>query len=78
MLNDEEVLYTEENFDEPEPERRKRSPWTWPLVALILLVLFALVGFLISQSGLLLTQQRAERVRCLHAQPELNRPEPVR
>ncbi|MFP3580938.1 protein kinase [Arthrobacter sp. SIMBA_036] len=51
QLNDEEVLYTEENFDEPEPERRKRSPWTWPLVALILLVLFALVGFLISQSG---------------------------
>ena len=52
QLNDDEVVYTEEeNFDDPEPERKKRSPWTWPLVALILLVLFALVGFLISQSG---------------------------
>ena len=54
QLNDDDgqVVYTEEeNFDDPEPERKKRSPWTWPLVALILLVLFALVGFLISQSG---------------------------
>ncbi|MGF4044314.1 protein kinase domain-containing protein [Paenarthrobacter nitroguajacolicus] len=52
QLNDDEVVYTEEeNFDDAEPERKKRSPWTWPLVALILLVLFALVGFLISQSG---------------------------
>lgn len=53
QLNDEEeVAYTEEeNFDDRDPERKKRSPWTWPLVALILLVLFALVGFLISQSG---------------------------
>ncbi|MBT2587006.1 protein kinase domain-containing protein [Arthrobacter sp. ISL-95] len=50
--DDEGVVYTEEdNFDDAEPERKKRSPWTWPLVALILLVLFALVGFLISQSG---------------------------
>ena len=38
--------------EEPEPERRQRSPWTWPLVALILLVLFALVGVLLSQAGL--------------------------
>ncbi len=46
------MVYTDdENFDDAEPERKKRSPWTWPLVALILLVLFALVGFLISQSG---------------------------
>ncbi|PRB43806.1 protein kinase [Arthrobacter sp. MYb23] len=52
QLNDDEVVYTDdENFDDAEPERKKRSPWTWPLVALILLVLFALVGFLISQSG---------------------------
>ncbi|WP_026547253.1 protein kinase domain-containing protein [Paenarthrobacter nicotinovorans] len=53
QLNDEEeVAYIEEeNFDDRDPERKKRSPWTWPLVALILLVLFALVGFLISQSG---------------------------
>ena len=28
------------------PTRRGRSPWTWPLIALILLVLFALVGVL--------------------------------
>ena len=52
QLNDEEVIYSDdERFDDQEPERKKRSPWTWPLVALILLVLFALVGFLISQSG---------------------------
>nr|WP_306422791.1 protein kinase [Paenarthrobacter aurescens] len=53
QLNDEEeVAYSDdENFDDREPERKKRSPWTWPLVALILLVLFALIGFLISQSG---------------------------
>lgn len=52
QLNDEEVVYSEDdNYDDGEPERKKRSPWTWPLVALILLVLFALVGFLISQSG---------------------------
>jgi len=52
LTDDEEVVYTDdENFDDAEPERKKRSPWTWPLVALILLVLFALVGFLISQSG---------------------------
>jgi len=52
QLNDDEVVYTEEdNFDDAEPERKKRSPWTWPLVALILLVLFTLVGFLISRSG---------------------------
>ncbi|NQD86259.1 protein kinase [Paenarthrobacter sp. CM16] len=52
LNDDEEVAYTDdENFDDRDPERKKRSPWTWPLVALILLVLFALVGFLISQSG---------------------------
>jgi serine/threonine-protein kinase len=53
QLNDEEeVIYSDDdNYDDVEPERKKRSPWTWPLVALILLVLFALVGFLISQSG---------------------------
>ncbi|QOT18811.1 protein kinase [Paenarthrobacter sp. YJN-5] len=52
QLNDEEVVYSDDdNYDDAEPDRKKRSPWTWPLVALILLVLFALVGFLISQSG---------------------------
>lgn len=51
QLNDDATIYEETTYDDPEPERKKRSPWTWPLVALILLVLFALVGFLISQSG---------------------------
>lgn len=44
----------EETYDaEPadEPARRGRSPWTWPLIALILLVLFALVGFFLNQMG---------------------------
>ncbi|MFP3461964.1 protein kinase [Arthrobacter globiformis] len=45
----------EQYDDEPEdePERRKRSPWTWPLIALILLVLFAVAGILLSQAGFL-------------------------
>ncbi|MDQ0754708.1 protein kinase [Arthrobacter sp. B3I4] len=47
----------EEDYDgyepEEEPQRRGRSPWTWPLIALILLVLFALVGFVLSQAGML-------------------------
>lgn len=45
--------------DEPEdePERRKRSPWTWPLIALILLVLFAIAGVLLSQAGFLFPGQ---------------------
>jgi cytoskeletal protein RodZ len=40
-----------------EPERRKRSPWTWPLIALILLVLFAVAGILLSQAGFLFPGQ---------------------
>ncbi|MFJ5957433.1 protein kinase [Paenarthrobacter sp. NPDC092416] len=52
QLSDAEETYDDEDrYDEPEPERKKRSPWTWPLVGLILLVLFALIGFLITQSG---------------------------
>ncbi|WP_353710611.1 protein kinase [Arthrobacter sp. K5] len=49
----------EQYDDEPEdePERRKRSPWTWPLIALILLVLFAVVGILLSQAGFLFPGQ---------------------
>ncbi|WP_346958729.1 protein kinase [uncultured Arthrobacter sp.] len=47
----------EEDYDgyepEEEPKRRGRSPWTWPLIALILLVLFALVGVVLSQAGIL-------------------------
>ena len=30
--------------DEAQPEKKKRSPWTWPLVALIALLLLVLVG----------------------------------
>ena len=47
--------------DEPvdQPERRGRSPWTWPLVALILLVLFALVGVMLSQAGIFTPQAPA-------------------
>jgi len=46
----EEETYDDEPADEP--RRKGRSPWTWPLVALILLLLFALVGFLLNQVGL--------------------------
>ncbi len=43
----------EEDYDETaeEPKRRGRSPWTWPLIALILLVLFVLAGVVLSQAG---------------------------
>jgi serine/threonine-protein kinase len=47
----EEETYDDEPADEP--DRRGRSPWTWPLIALILLVLFALVGFFLTQQGIL-------------------------
>ncbi len=49
----------EEEYDEPEeePKRRGRSPWTWPLIALILLVVFALVGVVLSQAGSLFPSQ---------------------
>jgi serine/threonine-protein kinase len=53
----EEETYDEEPADEP--ERRGRSPWTWPLIALILLVLFALVGFFLSQQGILFPSKDA-------------------
>ncbi len=46
----EEEKYDDEPADEP--DRRGRSPWTWPLVALIALVLFALVGFFLTQQGI--------------------------
>lgn len=35
-----------EEIVEPEPDRG-RSPWTWPLVALLALILFAIIGWLI-------------------------------
>ncbi|SFT86107.1 protein kinase [Arthrobacter sp. ov118] len=49
----------EPEYDEPEeePQRRKRSPWTWPLIALILLVVFALAGVVLSQAGNLFPSQ---------------------
>ncbi|QYF88885.1 protein kinase [Arthrobacter sp. PAMC25284] len=54
-----EWTQTEEDYDEPvdEPARRQRSPWTWPLVALILLVLFALIGVVLTQAGMLFPAQ---------------------
>ncbi|MDQ1053955.1 cytoskeletal protein RodZ [Arthrobacter sp. SORGH_AS 212] len=45
----EETTYDDEPADEP--QRKGRTPWTWPLIALILLVLFALVGFLLNNMG---------------------------
>jgi len=49
------VQEEDDDYDEPvdEPERRGRSPWTWPLIALILLVLFSLVGVVLTQAGIL-------------------------
>lgn len=47
----EDTTYDDEPADEP--QRRGRSPWTWPLIALILLLLFALVGFFLNQRGIL-------------------------
>lgn len=42
-----ERTWVEDEDEEQEPERRGRSPWTWPLIALLLLILFAVIGFLI-------------------------------
>ncbi len=53
----EETTYDDEPADEP--ERKGRSPWTWPLIALILLVLFALVGFFLNQQGILFPSNNA-------------------
>ncbi|WP_024366925.1 PASTA domain-containing protein, partial [Arthrobacter sp. TB 26] len=54
----------DDDYDEPvdEPERRGRSPWTWPLIALILLVLFALVGVVLTQAGILFPQTPASSI----------------
>ncbi|SDO96515.1 serine/threonine protein kinase [Arthrobacter sp. ok909] len=52
-----EAEYEEEDEHAEEPQRRKRSPWTWPLIALILLVVFALAGVVISQAGNLFPSQ---------------------
>lgn len=44
----------QDRYDEPvdEPQRKGRSPWTWPLIALIVLVLFALIGVMLTQAGI--------------------------
>jgi len=40
-------LLTEEHTEEdPAPQKKKRSPWTWPLVALIALLALVLIGTL--------------------------------
>ncbi|MGV9767959.1 serine/threonine protein kinase [Microbacterium sp. NPDC003461] len=39
---------TDEEVVEETPQKKKRSPWTWPLVALIALLLIAVVGTLIA------------------------------
>ncbi|KUM38092.1 protein kinase domain-containing protein [Arthrobacter sp. EPSL27] len=51
----------DDDYDEPveEPKRRGRSPWTWPLIALILLVLFSLVGVMLTQAGILFPETPA-------------------
>ena len=57
----------DDDYDEPvdEPENRGRSPWTWPLIALILLVLFSLVGVVLTQAGILFPETPAEQ-HCHH------------
>ncbi|NYE95868.1 serine/threonine-protein kinase [Psychromicrobium silvestre] len=40
-----------EETAEEQPAQRKRSPWTWPLIALIVLVLFVLGALIASQAG---------------------------
>jgi serine/threonine-protein kinase len=49
-------LYAPEDDEQPEPpavrKQRKRSPLTWPLVALLLLLLFVLIGVWLSNAGL--------------------------
>ena len=59
----------DDDYDEPvdEPERRGRSPWTWPLIALILLVLFSLVGVVLTQAGILFPENSGEQ-HCRHHQ----------
>ena len=56
----------DDDYDEPEeePKRRGRSPWTWPLIALILLVVFALVGVVLSQAGSLFPSQGPASEQC--------------
>ncbi|OFI36456.1 protein kinase [Arthrobacter sp. SW1] len=46
------ALFEEEESYEPQPPRKKRSPWTWPLIALLLLLLFVGLGVVLTQMGL--------------------------
>jgi serine/threonine protein kinase len=39
-----QLLTTEETIADEEPEKKKRSPWTWPLIALIVLLVLVLAG----------------------------------
>lgn len=73
-------IQEEEDYDEPvdEPQRRGRSPWTWPLIALILLVLFALIGFILTQSGLLFPQPAATTPAPSVSAPTSSTPSPAR
>ena len=70
------VQEEDDDYDEPvdEPERRGRSPWTWPLIALILLVLFSLVGVVLTQAGILFPRDTGEQQRL---QPPARRPPPA-
>ncbi|MDP5226928.1 MULTISPECIES: protein kinase [Arthrobacter] len=44
----------EEDYQEPtpEPRRKQRSPWVWPIVALVVLLVLALLGFWLNAMGL--------------------------
>ncbi|UWF77551.1 serine/threonine protein kinase [Microbacterium neungamense] len=44
-------LPTGQPVEEEKPEKKKRSPWTWPLIALILLLLLVLGGTLFALFG---------------------------
>ena len=61
----------DDDYDEPvdEPERRGRSPWTWPLIALILLVLFSLVGVVLTQAGILFPETPASSSAAVTSAP---------
>jgi serine/threonine-protein kinase len=48
------TLQTEDTVEDGEPQKKKRSPWTWPLIALIVLLLIVLGGTvwaLLNQGG---------------------------
>ncbi|BCW68976.1 protein kinase [Arthrobacter sp. NicSoilB8] len=59
-----------------ETKRRGRSPWTWPLIALILLVVFALAGVVISQAGNLFPSQAPATSGATSSTPKPSSPTP--